>query len=67
MKRIHRIATIPGDGVGNEVVSEGIKCLKALSEITEDVQLEFEYFPWSSEYYLLIRSMALLLILLEKL
>jgi tartrate dehydrogenase/decarboxylase/D-malate dehydrogenase len=52
MNRSHRIAVIPGDGIGNEVISEGIKCLKALSEIIETVQFEFQYFPWSSEYYL---------------
>ncbi len=52
MKKSHHIAVIPGDGIGNEVISEGIKCLKALSEIYEDLQLEFEYFPWGSQYYL---------------
>jgi len=52
MKRSHRIAVIPGDGVGKEVIPEGIKCLKALSEIIETVQFDFQYFPWSSEYYL---------------
>jgi tartrate dehydrogenase/decarboxylase/D-malate dehydrogenase len=52
MKRSHRIAVIPGDGIGNEVISEGIKCLKALSEIIETIQFEFQYFPWSSQYYL---------------
>lgn len=52
MKRSHRIAVIPGDGIGKEVISEGVKCLNALSEITENVQFEFEYFPWGSEYYL---------------
>ena len=52
MNRSHRIAVIPGDGIGNEVISEGIKCLKTLSEILKNVQFEFQYFPWSSEYYL---------------
>jgi tartrate dehydrogenase/decarboxylase/D-malate dehydrogenase len=52
MKRSHRIAVIPGDGIGEEVVSEGIKCLKTLSEVNETIQFEFDYFPWSSEYYL---------------
>ncbi|OGP75787.1 MAG: tartrate dehydrogenase [Deltaproteobacteria bacterium RBG_16_49_23] len=52
MKKSHRIAVIPGDGIGKEVISEGIKCLKALSEITEGFQFEFEYFPWGSDYYL---------------
>ena len=52
MKRSYPIAVIPGDGIGQEVISEGVKCLHALSEITEDIQFEFEYFPWSSEYCL---------------
>ena len=52
MKRSHRIVVIPGDGIGTEVISEGIKCLKVLSEIAGDIQFEFEYFPWGSEYYL---------------
>ncbi len=52
MKKSHRIAVIPGDGIGTEVISEGIKCLKALSEIFEDLQFQFEYFAWGSEYYL---------------
>lgn len=52
MRKIHRIAVIPGDGIGKEVVSEGVKCLEALSDIFENIQFEFEYFPWSSEYYL---------------
>ena len=52
MKKPHRIAVIPGDGIGKEVISEGIKCLKTLSEIFEDLQFQFEYFPWGSEYYL---------------
>lgn len=52
MKKLHRIAVIPGDGIGNEVISEGIKCLKTLSRIAGNIQFEFEYFPWNSEYYL---------------
>lgn len=52
MKKIHRIAVIPGDGIGKEVVAEGIKCLNALSEIFETTQFEFQTFPWGSDYYL---------------
>jgi tartrate dehydrogenase/decarboxylase/D-malate dehydrogenase len=52
MKRSHHIAVIPGDGIGKEVVSEGIRCLKALSEIFDNLQFEFQSFPWGSEYYL---------------
>ena len=52
MKRSHHIAVIPGDGIGKEVIAEGIKCLKTLSGIFRDFQFQFEYFPWGSEYYL---------------
>lgn len=49
---IYRIAVIPGDGIGKEVVAEGMKCLNALSEIFENIRFEFQTFPWSSDYYI---------------
>ena len=49
---MHRIAVIPGDGIGTEVIPEGIKCLNALSEIFQDLQFQFKYFPWGSDHYL---------------
>ena len=52
MKALHRIAIIPGDGIGKEVITEGVKCLNALSEVFKNLQFEFESFPWGSEYYL---------------
>jgi len=52
MKTLHRIAIIPGDGIGKEVIAEGVKCLRALSEINKNIRFEFEYFPWGSDYYL---------------
>ena len=42
----NRIAVIPGDGVGREVVAEGLKVLLALG-----LPLEFEELPWGSDYY----------------
>jgi len=41
-----RIAVIPGDGVGKEVVPEGLKVVQALG-----LPLEFEEFPWGCDYY----------------
>ena len=46
----HRIAAIPGDGIGNEVIPAGVEVLKALSS-REGFALEFESFDWSSERY----------------
>ena len=49
--RSYSIAAIPGDGIGPEVISAGIEVLKTLAERTGDMRLEFEEFPWGSDYY----------------
>lgn len=48
----HRIAVIPGDGIGPEVIREGIKVLTALQGRVSELSFEFEYFPWGCDYYL---------------
>ena len=52
----YRIAVIPGDGIGKEVVPEGIKVLKAVSS-RFDISFEFDNFDWSCERYLETGSM----------
>ncbi|MCM8792255.1 MAG: 3-isopropylmalate dehydrogenase [Candidatus Omnitrophica bacterium] len=48
---MYKIAVIPGDGTGPEVISEGLKVLEAVSK-----RYHFEYetkiFPFGGEYYL---------------
>jgi 3-isopropylmalate dehydrogenase len=51
MQRTHKIAVIPGDGTGPEVVAEGIKALKAISKRC-GVQFDFKEFPLGGEQYL---------------
>jgi len=46
----HRIAVIPGDGIGKEVVPEGIRVLDAAA-VKYGLELEWEHFPWSCEWY----------------
>ncbi len=48
----HRIAVIPGDGIGPEVIREGIKVLNVVKKKVDNLSFEFEYFPWGCEYYL---------------
>ena len=48
----HRIAVIPGDGIGQEVIPEGLKVFATLQEVVSGLQLDYETFPWGSEYYL---------------
>ena len=49
--KTYRIAAIPGDGIGREVIAAGIDVLNALAE-KEDFRLKFESFDWGSERYL---------------
>lgn len=46
------IALIPGDGIGPEVVTEGVKVLKAIEKIDQNISFSFTAFPWGCEYYL---------------
>ena len=48
---MHRIAVIPGDGIGKEVVPEGIRVLEAAGR-RFGLEFEWDHFPWSCEYYL---------------
>lgn len=52
MAREYRIAVIPGDGIGEEVVPEGCKVLKTVEEIVGGFRLLSVEYPWGSQYYL---------------
>jgi len=45
-----RIAVIPGDGIGNEVVPEGIRVLEAAGK-RFDIAYKWEHFDWSCERF----------------
>jgi len=47
----YRIASIPGDGIGIEVIAAGVEVLQALAKL-ESFELEFEHFDWSSKHFL---------------
>ena len=47
----YRIALIPGDGIGQEVIPEGVRVLHALAA-DFGFTLEFETFPYSCQHYL---------------
>ncbi|WP_188454236.1 tartrate dehydrogenase [Virgibacillus oceani] len=46
------IALIPGDGIGPEVVAEGVKVLKAIEKLDSSISFTFTMFPWGCEYYI---------------
>ncbi|HSH07013.1 MAG TPA: tartrate dehydrogenase [Burkholderiales bacterium] len=49
--KTYRIAAIPGDGIGNEVIPAGIEVLDALAA-RQGFSLAFEHFDWGSKRYL---------------
>lgn len=48
----YRIAVIPGDGIGPEVLREGMKILNRAAELDGSFFFEDVWFPWGCEYYL---------------
>jgi tartrate dehydrogenase/decarboxylase / D-malate dehydrogenase len=49
--KTYQIATIPGDGIGNEVVPAGRQVLEALAAGSNAFKFEFEDFDWGGDYY----------------
>jgi len=49
--RSYRIASIPGDGIGNEVIPAGLEVLQALEARAGGFRLEVTGFDWGSERY----------------
>ncbi len=47
-----KIATIPGDGIGKEVVPIATQILAAIAEVDGGFTFDFIKFPWSCDYYL---------------
>jgi tartrate dehydrogenase/decarboxylase/D-malate dehydrogenase len=49
--KTYRIAAIPGDGIGKEVIAAGIEVLAALAARDGGFGLRFDHFDWGSDYY----------------
>jgi len=50
-KKTYRIAVIPGDGIGKEVVPEGLRVLEAAAK-KHGVAVQFDHFDFASwDYY----------------
>ena len=50
-RQSYKIASIPADGIGPEVISAGITVLEKLVKELGTFDLEFEHFDWSSDRY----------------
>ncbi|MFY7779878.1 MAG: isocitrate/isopropylmalate family dehydrogenase, partial [Tagaea sp.] len=49
-KKTHKIAVIPGDGIGKEVIPEGLRVLDAAAA-KYGFALDCAHFDWSCEVY----------------
>ena len=49
--KTHRIALVPGDGIGKEVIPAGRTVLEALAAAHSDLRFDFEHFDWGGDYY----------------
>jgi tartrate dehydrogenase/decarboxylase/D-malate dehydrogenase len=49
--KTYRIATIPGDGIGKEVIPAGRQVLQALAAAGKSFAFEFENFDWGGDYF----------------
>lgn len=50
--KVYKIAVVAGDGIGPEVLAEGIKVLDRVAELDGGFKFEFTHFPWGCQYYL---------------
>lgn len=50
--KIYNVAVIGGDGIGPEVIAEGIKVLDAVAALDGGFSFQFTHYPWGCEYYL---------------
>lgn len=49
--RNYKIAAIPADGIGPEVISAGVEVLQALARHDEQLNFDVQHFDWGSDYY----------------
>lgn len=49
--QVHKIAVIPGDGIGPEVIREGVRVLEEVARLDGSFRFEFTWFPWGCDYY----------------
>jgi tartrate dehydrogenase/decarboxylase/D-malate dehydrogenase len=49
--KTYKIAAIPGDGIGTEVIAAGVEVMDAIAKRDGGFAFKFDHFDWGSEYY----------------
>lgn len=47
----YRVASIPADGIGPEVVSAAITVVEKLASVSGKFKIEFTHIPWGTAHY----------------
>ncbi|MGY8961404.1 MAG: isocitrate/isopropylmalate family dehydrogenase, partial [Alphaproteobacteria bacterium] len=47
----YKIAAIPGDGIGPEVIGAGLEVLNALQARQGDFEISVDHYDWGADYY----------------
>src|SRR5665647_909318 len=50
--KTYKIALLPGDCVGKEVIPEGVRVMQEASRVTGSFKLAVDEFPWDADFYL---------------
>ena len=50
--KTYKIAAVPGDGIGTEVIEAGVEVLHALAEREGGFKFAVETFPWGADWYM---------------
>lgn len=50
--KTYKIAVVEGDGVGKEVIPQGIKVLDKVAKVDGTFKFDYTYFPYGCDYYL---------------
>lgn len=48
----YKVAVIAGDGIGPEVIAQGVRVLNTVAELDGGFRFNFSHYPWGCEYYL---------------
>ncbi len=49
--KTYKIAAIPGDGIGTEVIAAGVEAMNAIAKRDGSFTFKFDHFDWGGEYY----------------
>ena len=50
--RHYQIAVLPGDGIGQDIITESVQTLTTLAQVHGDFRLDTQQFDWGTERYL---------------